>query len=191
MDAQQIAGLGPRLTDFLSEFADCFGRREPREHLRTYVGGQLSDLPRKSVEPIALDAGTPPRTLQRFLESIQWGEQRMRDKLQRIVARDHAHPQAIGVIDESGNPKKGRRTAAVQHQWCGNTGKVDNCVMAVHLGYVVDDFQCLLDSDVYLPKDWAEDPESAAGGRRRAHSRRRDLSQEDRDGAGAGRPRAR
>ena len=92
MDAQQIAGLGPRLTDFLSEFADCFGRREPREHLRTYVGGQLSDLPRKSVEPIALDAGTPPRTLQRFLESIPWGEQRMRDKLQRIVARDHAPP---------------------------------------------------------------------------------------------------
>lgn len=66
MDAQQIAGLGPRLTDFLLEFADCLARSEPREHLRTYVGGQLSDLPRKSVEPIALDAGAPPRTLPRF-----------------------------------------------------------------------------------------------------------------------------
>jgi len=41
------------------------------------------------------------------------------------VARDHADPQAIGIIDESGHPKKGRHTAAVQHQWCGRTGKLD------------------------------------------------------------------
>lgn len=158
MDAQQIAGLGAQLTDFLSEFDDCFGRSESRDHLRTYVAGQLSNLPRKSIEPIALARGTPPRTLQRFLESIRWEEQRLRDKLQRIVTRDHAHPQAIGVIDESGNPKKGRHTAAVQHQWCGNTGKVDNCVVAVHLGFVAGDFQCLLDSDLFLSKDWAADP---------------------------------
>ena len=158
MDAAQIAGLGPQLTEFLSRFGDCFGRSEARNHLRTYVAGQLSDLPRKSIEPIALAGGTPPRTLQRFIESIRWDEQRLRDQLQRLVAREHAHPRAIGVIDESGNPKKGRHTAAVQHQWCGNTGKVDHCVVAVHLGYVVDDFQCLLDSDLFLPKDWAEDP---------------------------------
>lgn len=158
MDARQIAGLGCQLTEFLATFDDCFGRSEARDHLRTYVAGQLSDLPRKSIEPIALAGGTPPRTLQRFLESIRWEEQRLRDKLQRLVARDHAHPQAIGVIDESGNPKKGRQTAAVQHQWCGNTGKVDNCVVAVHVGFVAGDFQCLLDSDLFLPKDWANDP---------------------------------
>lgn len=162
MDARQIAALGPALRRFLSEFADCFGRSEPRAHLRTYVRGQLSNLPRKSVEPMALEAGMPPRTLQRFLESIQWDERRLRDKQQRIVARDHAHPQAVGVIDESGNPKKGRHTAAVQPQWCGNSGKVDNCVVAVHLGYVVNDFQCLLDSDLFLPESWANDPQRRA-----------------------------
>lgn len=54
--------------EFLGEVDDCFGRSEPREHLRTYVSGQLSDLPRKSIEPIALASGTPPRTLQRFFE---------------------------------------------------------------------------------------------------------------------------
>ena len=158
MDAGQIAALGSELTDFLSGFADCFGRSEARDHLRTYVAGQLSDLPRKSIEPMALAGGTPPRTLQRFVESIRWDERRLRDKQQRLVAREHADPQAIGVIDESGHPKKGRHTAAVQHQWCGNTGKVDNCVVGVHLGYVVGDFQCLLDSDLFLPKDWAQDP---------------------------------
>jgi len=43
----------------------------------------------------------------------------------------------------------------VKRQWCGNTGKLDNCVVSVHTGYVVGDFQCLLDGDVYLPEEWA------------------------------------
>ena len=158
MDATELSCLGTRLTQFLRRFADGFGRSEPREHLRTYIRGQLSDLPRKSVEPMALTAGTPPRTLQRFLESVPWDEQRLRDRQQPFVAREHTHPKAIGVIDESGNPKKGRHTAAVKRQWCGRTGKIDNCVMGVHLSYVAGDFQCLLDSDLFLPQDWANDP---------------------------------
>ena len=157
MDARAIAGLGSELMDFLAAFDDCFGRSEPREHLRTYVRGQLSDLPRKSLEPIALSSDVPPRTLQRFLELVEWDEVRLRDKQQHCVARDHPDPDAIGVIDETGSPKKGSHTAGVKRQWCGNTGKVDNCVVSVHTGYVVGDFQCLLDSDLYLPEEWAND----------------------------------
>ncbi len=63
MDAQQIRLLEPKLDDFLEHFAECFARRDTREHLTTYVRGQLSDLPQKSVEPIALAAGVAPRTL--------------------------------------------------------------------------------------------------------------------------------
>lgn len=83
----------------------------------------------------------------------------MRDKLQRIVALEHAHPEAVGIVDESGNPKKGSHTACVQRQWCGNTGKIDNCVMGVHIAYTAGDFQCILDSYLYLPKQWADDME--------------------------------
>lgn len=158
MDVQQIKGLGRELKKFLNRFADCFTRSEPREHLRTYVQGQLSDLPRKSIEPMALAAGVTPRTLQNFVTQLLWDGPRLRDRLQWIVAEEHAHPQAIGIVDESGNPKKGQHTAGVQRQWCGNTGKRDNCVVGVHLGYVAGDFHCLLDSDLYLPQIWVEDP---------------------------------
>jgi len=158
MDVQPIEGMGRPLGKFLSEFEDCFGRSEPREHLRTYVQGQLSNLARKSIEPIALSAGVAPRTLQGFFSYLSWDEQHLRDRVQWIVARDPTHPHAIGVIDESGNPKKGKHTAGVQRQWCGNVGKTDNCVVGVHLGYVAGDFQCLLDSDLFLPKEWAQDP---------------------------------
>jgi SRSO17 transposase len=158
MDAKQIKQIGCKLKVFLANFDDCFSRSEPREDLLAYVKGQLSDLPRKSIEPIALAADMAPRTLQFFLSDIPWDHERLRDHLQWKVASDHSHPRAIGVVDESGNPKKGNHTCGVKRQWCGNTGKIDNCVVAVHLGYVADDFQCLLDSDLYLPKDWANDP---------------------------------
>jgi SRSO17 transposase len=157
MDVSQIKDMGRKLNRFTREFDDCFGRSEPRENLRTYMRGQLSKLERKSIEPIALEAGVPPRTLQFFFSDGFWDQDRLRDRMQQIVARDHGHPKAIGVIDESGNPKKGEHTAAVQPQYCGNTGKIDNCVVAVHWSYVAGDFQCLMDSDLFLPQDWADD----------------------------------
>jgi SRSO17 transposase len=158
MDIAQIKGIGKELSVFLSEFDDCFSRSGSRQNLRTYVEGQVSNLPRKSVEPIALAANIPPRTLQCFVSILPWDHRRMRDKLQWLAARDHGHPSAIGIVDDSGNPKKGAHTAGVQWQWCGNTGKLDNCVVGVHIAYVAGDFQCILDSSVFLPEDWANDP---------------------------------
>jgi len=161
MTEQQIRSLGPELATFLAEFEDCFGRSEPRHKLETYVRGQLSELPRKSVEPMALQARMAPRTLQEFLASDEWDEDRLGAHVRRLVVRDHADEQAIGVIDESGHPKKGDRTAGVSRQYCGNTGKIDNCVMTVHLTYTSFDgeFRTMLESDLYLPQSWHEDRE--------------------------------
>jgi SRSO17 transposase len=158
MTLSQIAGLGRKLVAFLRLFADWFGRREPRELLQVYVQGQLSGVHRKTAEGIALEFGVAPRTLQRFLESIKWNEEKFHDRCQTIVAKDHAHPEAIGVVDESGVAKSGRDTVGVGRQWNGNRGKVDNCVVGVHLSYDAPGFQCLLGSGLYLPKDWADDP---------------------------------
>jgi SRSO17 transposase len=125
--------------------------------LDTYVTGQLSKLDRKSVEPIALAAGVPPRTLQQFLNSLEWDQDQLIDTLQWRVARDHTSQHSIGIIDETSCPKKGDKTPGVQRQWCGATGKQDNCVTTVHLGYGVDDFHCLLDSELFLPESWSLD----------------------------------
>lgn len=158
MTLEQIAALGKKLVSFLKLFSDCFGRREGRALLAVYVQGQLSDLHRKTAEAIGLRFGTAPRTLQRFLESIKWNEELLRTRCQQLVAQEHAHPEAIGVIDESAVAKSGPETVGVQRQWCGSQGKVENCVVGVHLSYAAPGFQCLLDSAVYLPEDWANDP---------------------------------
>jgi SRSO17 transposase len=159
MDAKEIKNIGKKLNTFLKQFDDCFYRSQPRRHLKSYVRGQVSSLQRKSAEPIALLTKTPPRTLQRFLSYVHWDQQRLRDRIQWVVAKDHAHPDAIGTVDDSGHSKKGCHTACVQRQWCGNTGKTDNCVVSVHIGYSWGDFQCLLDSDLYMPQSWANNME--------------------------------
>ena len=159
MDAQQLRKLKPMLAKYLSEFRDCFSRSEPAENLRVYVNGQLSDLPRKSIEPMADRAEVPPRTLQQFLSRAEWDDALMADRLAEIVARDHAHPMAIGALDETGNPKKGEKTPGVKRQWCGATHKVDNCVVTVHLGYAAGDFHALIGGELFLPEAWSNDRE--------------------------------
>ncbi|MCA9184399.1 MAG: transposase [Planctomycetales bacterium] len=124
-----------------------------------YVRGLLSDGQRKNVEAMALDQNVAPRTLQRFLESIVWDEQILRDRCQQLVATQHANPDAIGCIDETGAAKSGNHTAGVKRQYNGNRGKIENCVNNVAISYSAPGFNCLLDAQLYLPKVWTEDPE--------------------------------
>ena len=160
MDAETILRIKPALTRYLHEFDGCFGRCTTRRHLDTYIQGQLSAMERKSVEPIADAAGTPPRTLQEFLGLFRWDEGAVRDRLQQRVARRHGDPRAVGLLDETSFVKKGAKTAAVQRQHCGAVGKTENCVVSVHLGYATPDFHTLLDGEVYLPRDtWHADRE--------------------------------
>lgn len=155
----QIAKVGKELTRFLVLFVGCF-RSQPGFVLGgIYVQGLLSDLKRKNVEAIALAFDTSPRTLQRLLQSVKWDEAAVRDICQQLVARHHAHPDAIGCIDESGTAKSGKHTVGAARQWLGSCGKVDNGVVGVHLSYSAPGFQCLLDSQLYLPEEWAQDKE--------------------------------
>src|SRR5262249_55936850 len=82
MTEQEIAGLGPAFAAYLGRYRDCFLQKRTAAHLDIYCRGLLSDLPRKTVEPIALDAGTAVRTLQEFLVTARWDHWRMRDLLQ-------------------------------------------------------------------------------------------------------------
>jgi len=110
-------------------------RKDTRAHLSVYVNGQLSDLPRKSVEPIALAADVPVRTLQEFLSQHRWQEDLSRNRLQQIVAAEHAHPHSVGVIDETSFVKQGKKTPGVQRQYLDTVGKQENGIVTVHLAY--------------------------------------------------------
>lgn len=158
LSSGEMTALRGELDAFLNHFDGCFKSTPTRSHLRTYVGGQVSNLERKSVEPIALAAGVAPRTLQEFLSLHRWDHDLMLSRLRALVARDHGFPDAVAVVDATGFPKKGDGTVGVQRQYCGQSGKIDNCVVTVHLSYVANKFRCLVDGDLFLPQSWAQDP---------------------------------
>jgi SRSO17 transposase len=162
MTPQQLTALGPKLNTALRPFADCFLQERTRDHLHTYCRGLLSDLPRKSVEPIALQAGTPVRTLQEFLRDHTWKDDTVRDTLQQqAAARLPTLPDdglgTIGLIDETSAVKSGNHTPGVKRQYLGCVGKVDNGIVTVHIGVCKGRYRTLLDADLYLPENWDAD----------------------------------
>lgn len=163
MTEQQLQALEPALIDFLDHFLFCCGYTQTFAHLGTYIRGLLSDLPRKSVEPIALKAGTPVRTLQQFLHDHDWNARRVTDRLQRHCAlrlpdlTDADDLGTVGLIDETSARKKGEHTPGVARQYLGCLGKVDNGIVTVHLGLCRGRYKTLLDADLYLPQSWDQD----------------------------------
>jgi SRSO17 transposase len=164
MTEDQLRALGPALDSFLQPYLFCCDYTQTFEHLRTYCRGLLSDLPRKSAAPIALASGTAVRTMQEFLKDHGWDHLAMGD-----VLLEHAAvllptlPDdglgTVGIIDETGQPKKGTKTPGVGRQWCGRLGKVENCIVTVHLGVARGRFTALLGGDLFLPEAWSDDRE--------------------------------
>jgi SRSO17 transposase len=170
MTEQQLRELGPALSAFLDRFLFCCGYTQTFAHLGTYVHGLLSELPRKSVEPIALQAGTPVRTLQEFLRDHAWDYLAVRDLLQRHTADVLGRQPddalgAVGIVDETSVVKCGSKTPGVQRQYLGCVGKVQNGIVTVHLGVAKGRFKTLIDAELYLPENWAQDrPRCRAAG---------------------------
>ena len=164
MTAEQIEELGPAFAAYLDRFLFCCDYTQTFDLLGVYCRGLLSDLPRKTAEPIALAAGTAVRTLQEFLRDHAWSYTAARDVLQEHVAATLAglpgdELGTVGVVDETATVKKGRKTPGVQRQWCGERGKTENCVVTVHLGVARGRYKTLVDAELFLPESWDTDAE--------------------------------
>ena len=162
MTPEQLLALGHAFVAYLRLFLGCFVQARTAEHFFAYCRGLLSNLPRKSVEPMALACGTAVRTLQEFLKDHVWYHLQLRDQLQQRLAAQPMPPDAgdlgtIGVIDETSVRKKGTKTPGVARQYCGAVGKVENCIVTVHLGVVRGRFKTLIDAELYLPHTWSDD----------------------------------
>jgi len=164
MELQDFQAIPPAFAAFLRPFFACFPHENTRRHFATYCRGLLGSQPRKSVEPIALAGGPAVRTLQVFLATRPWDEDRLRTMVQQRVLRTLESTAGdelgtIGLIDETSCRKWGDKTPGVQRQYLGCVGKVDNGIVTVHVGVAKGTFTALLDAELYLPQKWADDRE--------------------------------
>ncbi len=89
MTGDQVAALGPAFSEYPRGFPSCFVTKKTFAHLGTYCRGLLSDLARKSVEPIALAGGRAVRTLQEFLTHHVWDHDAMLAQIRRRIVAEH------------------------------------------------------------------------------------------------------
>ena len=154
---QVFDNVMPRLEKFMTPFVDCFVRSEQVGHGHTFVQGLLSDLKNKNVESIAYRFGQERMPLQWFIGMSDWDHEPLRDELVQQVAQTLGDEDGVLVFDPSGFPKSGRQSVGVARQWCGRLGKVDNCQVAIYMGYVSRHEHTLVDTRLYLPKEWTTD----------------------------------
>ncbi|HET8853233.1 MAG TPA: IS701 family transposase [Ktedonobacteraceae bacterium] len=150
---------GQELRRLHARIAARFARPEPRRRALAYLQGIVSSVERKNGWQLAEHAGEArPDGKQRLLSSASWDADLVRDDLRTYILEQLGDPQAILVIDETSFPKRGKKSAGVKKQYCGRTGQVENCQVGVFLSYVSAQGHSLIDRELYLPKDWIDDP---------------------------------
>ena len=157
----------PMFTEFLDRFTPLFvgdKRSESRrERADAYLRGLLLDAEStKTAEAIALKVHGDPsqvRMTQVFLAQSPWVDESLRQELACWVDKEIGSDQGTLIVDESGFPKCGSHSVGVARQYCGATGKIDNCQMGVFLTYASAAGHTLLDERLYLTEEWATDRE--------------------------------
>ena len=157
--SDQVRGCQDRLTTFLQRYLPRFYRAEQRANATLVIRGLLSGLQRKTCEPIAVEAGVPRKPIQSFVGAGKWDDEAVMAELRRDVREALGDGQAILVLDPSGFPKSGAESCGVARQWCGRLGKQDNCQLGAFLIYAAPGGYAPLDRRLYLPREWADDPD--------------------------------
>jgi SRSO17 transposase len=146
--------------ELMGRVAGRFARVELRWRARAFVRGLLADLPRKNCWTIAEHAGDPsPDGMQHLLARAVWDHDAIRDDVRAYVVEHLGAPEAVLVVDETGDLKKGTATVGVQRQYTGTAGRIENAQVAVYLVYASRAGHAFIDRELYLPTSWLQDPD--------------------------------
>jgi SRSO17 transposase len=153
----------PLFDAFVERFAPLLGDAARTNRAHAYLRGLLLDNDdNKTAEAIALKVYADPaqvRSTQVFLSQSPWDDAPLRLELLHWVAAELGSDDGTLIFDESSYPKCGTKSVGVARQYCGATGKIDNCQVAVYVAYAGQGGHTLLDTRLYLHDEWTTDPE--------------------------------
>jgi SRSO17 transposase len=159
---RDVDELDETLTGYHQLFANCFGRWEQRHWALKYSQGQLLDLPRKSIEPMAVAlVGGNIQAMQQFISQGAWSDEEVLTMRRRDVAATLGRPDGVLIVDGCDFPKQGDDSVGVARQYCGPLGKLANCQASVVLAYASEAGATLLERRLYLPEVWFDEAHQA------------------------------
>jgi len=161
MTADDLRQALPLFDDFVRRFAPLLGDDARVGRAHAYLRGLLLDNDdNKTAEAIALKVYRDPsqvRSTQVFLSQSPWPDAPLLHELVAWVEAELGSPDGVLILDEGSFPKCGTKSVGVARQYCGATGKIDNCQVAVYAAYAGNGGHTLLDTRLYLHETWAND----------------------------------
>jgi SRSO17 transposase len=162
-------GSESRFAAYVEAITSALGHADRAAPFRSYCAGLLLPGDRKSVEPMA--ARVQPgrvqaahQSLHHFVAKADWSDDTVlaavRARVQPVI--EQRGPIRALIIDDTGLPKKGKQSVGVARQYCGQLGKQDNCQVAVSLSAANDHASLPIAYRLYLPHEWADDPDRRA-----------------------------
>src|SRR4051812_28749602 len=164
--SEDVLDWGRELDAVARRVGARFARSETRDRVRAYLIGLLGPVQRKNAWQVAEQIGdADPYGVQHLMGRAGWDPDAARDDLRAYVVESLGDPEAVLILDETGFLKKGTRSAGVARQYTGTAGRVEDAQVGVFLAYASRHGTAFLDRALYLPEEWAGDPErcKAAG----------------------------
>jgi SRSO17 transposase len=154
----EAGAVGDHLDDLMAGMAGCFRRWETRASAKKYISALMSDLPRKNCWTIAEHAGdTTPGKMQHLLEAAKWDTMAAMTSVRAFVCDALDDGDAVAVLDESGQEKKGSATIGVKRQYVGCAGRISNAINVVYCSFATKAGHALVGARLYLPREQAAD----------------------------------
>ena len=157
--------LETRFDAYCDTIVNTLMHADREQPARWYIKGLMLPGERKSVEPMA--ARVQPQNVRSVHQSMHhlvadapWSDEAMVSAVAAAVlpklVRDDA--PVHWIVDDTGFPKKGQHSVGVARQYCGQTGKQDNCRVAVSLSIATARGSLPVGYRLYLPRAWSDDP---------------------------------
>jgi len=147
----------PDIGEYMVPFVRFIRRPEGRELAKSYICGLVIEGERKSVEPMSARVNASERGMQKLLTQVKFDEAGILSCFQDMMLERTADPMGIFVYDDTGFPKKGKESVCVARQYCGASGKTDNCQIGVSMTYIGQGVAWPYKMDLFVPKSWDSD----------------------------------
>lgn len=151
--------------EYLEYLCNGLGHLDRRTSFIDYCKGLVLPIERKSIEPLAAHSDpynvqAKHQSLHHFIAKSDWSDRSILSLiLQWSLPSLRIDNTCYWIVDDSGIPKKGSHSVGVGRQYCGQLGKQENCQVAVSLSLATEKGSIPVDYQLYLPKDWADNPE--------------------------------
>ncbi len=164
--------LEARFEKYCDTIVNTLMHADREQPARWYIKGLMLPGERKSVEPMAArvqpqNVRSAHQSMHHLVADAQWSDEAMLSVvagavLPKLVRDDAPVSCSAGahvhwIVDDTGFPKKGKHSVGVARQYCGQTGKQDNCRVAVSLSMATVHGSLPVGYQLYLPEEWAND----------------------------------